>query len=529
QELRELGTEVDDFRLDFPVRFARDLVAQLPRARRQDQLTSASAFIEKTQQTEIEKITADLRQLGVDWTAAPEGTSKGPEPEEYLVKVRTDREGDRVTAGDPMSLLVDITNRSALPIYRMRAITKSDNGNYDERELVFGRIDPGQTRSAKVPLGLCAVEPRGAESARPDAERKCKIPDDSVTRQDVVKVRFSADGGEPPADAEIRPTLTQLEQPNFAYSFQVLDNRPGNGDGQLTRGEGGSIYLDVKNVGKGASRETQALLRNLTGDGLLLRAGRFDVSNMKPGEKRSVVFTFDVLDVLKDNLAKVEISVVDQDLRVVSSEKVSIPIASADLVIDAKNDRVLAESDAPVRIQPLGAAPIFGTLKAGSKLSRTGQYKAFSRVSLGDGRVGYVESDTLVSSTDAGALSFEPALTRSPPLLEVAPGALATRAASVRISGAASDGDQVRDAYVFVGARKVFYMSNRKASEPKKLPFAFDAELQPGVNIITVVARENEDVATAQTLVVRRDGPNGEALPTPKRDNFAADWEFEDD
>ena len=99
----------------------------------------------------------------------------------------------------------------------------------------------------------------------------------------------------------------------------------------------------------------------------------------------------------------------------------------------------------------------------------------------------------------------------------------------MRITGQASDGDQVRDAYVFVGARKVFYMSNRKASEPKKLPFAFDAELQPGVNIITVVARENEDVAAAQTLVVRRDGPNGEALPTPKRDNFAADWEFEDD
>jgi carboxyl-terminal processing protease len=250
---------------------------------------------------------------------------------------------------------------------------------------------------------------------------------------------------------------------------------------------------------------------------------------MKPGERRQVTFTFDVLDVLKDNLAKVEISVVDQDLRVVSSEKVNIPIASADLVIDAKNDRVVVESDTPVRIQPLGSAPVFGTVKSGSKLARTGLYKSFSRVSLGDGRVGYVDSDVLGNTSEAEALSFEPALTRSPPLLEVAPATLATRASSVRISGLASDGDQVRDAYVFVGARKVFYMSNRKASEQKKLPFAFDAELQPGVNIITVVARENEDVAAAQTLVVRRDGPSGEALPTPKRDNFAADWEFEED
>jgi carboxyl-terminal processing protease len=529
QELRELGSEQDDFRLDFSVRFARDLVAQLPRVRRQDQLVAANAFIEKTQQTEIEKITADLRQLGVDWTAAPEGTSKGPEPEDYLVKVSTDRADNRVVAGDPMTLAVEITNRGTLPIYRMRAITKSDNGNYDEREFVFGRIDPGQTRSAKAPLGLCSVEQRASEAPRADGERKCKIPDDSVTRQDVVKVRFSAEGGEPPPDAEIRPTIAQLEQPNFAYSFQVLDNRPGNGDGQLSRGEGGSIYLDVKNVGKGASRETQALLRNLTGDGLLLRAGRFDMSDMKAGEQRHVVFTFDVLDVLKDNLAKLEVSVVDHDLRVVSSEKISIPIASADLVIDPKNDRVVVESDAPVRIQPLAAAPVFGTLKAGSRIGRTGQFKSFSRVTLGEGRVGYVDSDVLGGTNEAQAINFEPALTRSPPLLEVAPGSLATRSATVKVTGVASDGDQVRDAYVFVGARKVFYMSNRKASEQKKLPFSFDAELQPGVNIITVVARENEDVATAQTLVVRRDGPNGEALPTPKRDNFAADWEFEED
>ena len=342
-------------------------------------------------------------------------------------------------------------------------------------------------------------------------------------------MRFSAEGGEPPPDAEIRPTIAQLDQPIFAYSFQVLDNRPGNGDGQLSRGEGGSIYLDVKNVGKGASRETQAQLRNLTGDGLLLHAGRFDISNMKPGEQRHVVFTFDVLDVLKDNLAKLELSVVDHDLRVVSSEKITVPIASADLVIDPKNDRVVVESDAPVRIQPLAAAPVFGTLKAASRIGRTGQFKSFSRVTLGEGRVGYVDSDVLGGTNEAEAINFVPALTRSPPLLEVAPGSLATRSATVKVTGVASDGDQVRDAYVFVGARKVFYMSNRKASEQKKLPFSFDAELQPGVNIITVVARENEDVATAQTLVVRRDGPNGEALPTPKRDNFAADWEFEED
>src|SRR5690606_19917204 len=127
-------------------------------------------------------------------------------------------------------------------------------------------------------------------------KRVCSIPEDAITRQDVVKVKFESAGDVAPKEAEIRPTVKALEQPVFAYTYQVVDNRPGNGDGQISKGEGVSIYLTVKNVGKGASMETQANIRNLTGDGLLLRAGRFDVSNLKPGDEREVVFTMDVQD-----------------------------------------------------------------------------------------------------------------------------------------------------------------------------------------------------------------------------------------
>jgi carboxyl-terminal processing protease len=84
----------------------------------------------------------------------------------------------------------------------------------------------------------------------------------------------------------------------------------------------------------------------------------------------------------------------------------------------------------------------------------------------------------------------------------------------------------VLDAYVFVGARKVFYQSNKKASDPTKLAFALDVALNPGVNVINVVARESEDTATRHTIVVRRDGPNGESLPTPKAELLGYDWEF---
>jgi len=36
------------------------------------------------------------------------------------------------------------------------------------------------------------------------------------------------------------------------------------------------------------------------------------------------------------------------------------------------------------------------------------------------------------------------------------------------------------------------------------------------VNVITVVARENVDTIGRKTLIIRRDGPNGEILASPK-------------
>src|SRR5262249_7105224 len=145
-EQLDRGNDTDDeFRLDFPTRFARDLVGQLPQARRQDEVASARGFVEKTQTTEMAALSEDLKKLGIDWESPPKGIKVGPKSGEYEVAVSTDRQGDNVNAGQPITLRVSVTNKSTLPIYQLRAVTKSDSGYYDEKELLFGRIDPGKT------------------------------------------------------------------------------------------------------------------------------------------------------------------------------------------------------------------------------------------------------------------------------------------------------------------------------------------------------------------------------------------------
>src|SRR5690606_33742849 len=275
-------------------------------------------------------------------------------------------------------------------------------------------------------------------------------------------------------------------------------------------------------------RETQALLRNLTGDGLLLHAGRFDISDLRPGEERQVAFTFDVLSTLQENLAKVEVSVVDTELRVSASEKISIPLVEGGLFVEPAEGLVRATAPVPVRSQALAVSSVVGSLKPGATFRVLGEFGGYLKLALKEGRFGFVEKASVEAATDAPeAPALEAFMSHSPPLLEVEPAALATRDGNVRIRGVATDPDQVRDMYVFVGSRKVFYQSNRNGSDKTTMAFDQELKLKPGVNVVTVVARENEEVATAHTLVVRRDGPNGEALPTPKREVFGADWKFQ--
>ena len=533
--MRERGGELDDeFELDFPIQFARDLVAKLRRGTRMAQLRAARSFLDQVQEQQIGAISTDLAAMGIDWRAAPEGYVAGVKASDYKVSVSTDRKDNTVTAGEKMLLRVKVENEGTQPIYQLRGTTKSDGGYYDEKELVFGRIDPGKARTAEVPLGWCDVEGRRPGSTRPlpaDARRTCRLPMDAVTRQDIVQIRFNVGGGEPPPDAQLRPTVKSLPRPIFAYTYQVADNRVGNGDGQLQRGESATVYLTVKNVGVGASHETQANLRNLTGDGLLLHAGRFDVSDMAPGDIRDVAFTFDVLDGLKEDDVKLEMSIADRDLRVISNEKLTIPVTRGGLAISAAKGRVaVGRQPVPIRGQPMVGSPVVGELRPGAVVDRTGRFGNFFKVEFGK-RFGFVPSTGLdeVAAKTPVKPSFKPLLQRSPPLLDVSPSELATRSDKVRIEGVATDGDRVLDAYIFVGSRKVFYQSNRKAADPRRLEFSVDAKLTPGINVISVVTRENEDTATQRTMVVRRDGPNGEPLPTPDKELFGADWEFGSD
>ena len=528
EEIRELGGELDDvFQLDFPTKFARDLVRRMPKGKpTAAQLSETTSFIDNVRNTQMAAVSKALKDIGVDWSLPKQAEDSGPQKDDFVVTITTDKPNDTVLAGDSLNLTVTVQNNGTLPVYRLRGTTESDNAYFNEHELLLGKIAPGETRSATVPLSWCrreklknATGDKGSAEEKKRRKRECKIPKDANTRSDGVKVHFAAAGGHTPASVEIRPTIQALPRPLFQYSYQVVDDINGNGDGIIQRGEQVSIYLTVKNAGEGRSYETQANLSNRSGDGVLLRKGRFVISNMMPNDVRHVEFTFDVQKQLREDEVVLALSVGDRDLREFASEKLRLPV-KAPLAISELSGPAITTALAPLFDNPTGTGTSFGHLATGTTVQQLGRYGDFTKFALAGHRFAFTKSALLSnggSAPTAAPPKFDNIYAHAPPAVTVKASSRATRDSNVSIDVTATDGERLLDMYVFVGSRKLFYKSNRDGADPKKASFTLDVPLEPGVNIITVVARETPDTTTHRVVVVRRDGPDGSLLKTPKR------------
>jgi carboxyl-terminal processing protease len=527
-EQRERGGELDEnFELDFPIQFARGFLTHVQPGKRTDQVRQAKSFIADARRAEVDKVAEELKGIGIDWTEAPPDVAAAltpTAPPGVDVKVESDRPNNEVTAGDSMSLKLTVTNRGPTTLYRLAAKTKSENPMFDNKELIVGKVEPGKSRTATAAAGWCDFKGHkvGSTTQLPkDAPRVCNVPKDALMRADGVKFHFEEARGHAPPDAELRTTMRSLDKPVFAYSYEIIDNRRGNGDGRVQKGEGLTMYLTIKNVGKGRSFDTMANLRNLSGEGLLLHDGRFDVSNMMPNDTKRVAFTFDVEPQLGDPEAKVELSVRDDDLREGVVEKVRIPIVDALPVAVGGGVQRAKAGGADLFNEPDPSGRMFARIPAGAAATVVGTVNGYVKLSLGDGRFAFARaSDVEPGGTSASSqLVLQDAMAHAPPLLEIPQPQLATRDSHTFVRGVATDDARLLDTYIFVGARKVFYRSNRNGADTKKMGFDADLPLRPGVNVVTVVARENPDTTTRRTFIVRRDGTNGELLATPKTDD----------
>ncbi|HEX9241247.1 MAG TPA: MXAN_5808 family serine peptidase [Anaeromyxobacter sp.] len=493
QEDEAAEADPDRFVEDYQIRFARELIKRAPYPDRARLLEGAKAFVAERHGEEEARLARRLADLGVDWTDGKvTGSPKG------AVTI-TPPVGKDLRAGDTAQWTVTVENKGDAAFKRLRAWALADkNGLLDRREFVFGAIRPGEKRSWAVPV---------------------KIPKGTDSRRDQVTLHFEDDAGRAPPDVATSFGVVEVAKPAFAFSVQLEDRAGGNGDGLAQRGETFTVRVDVKNVGDGASGDkTYVILKNLGDEKIFIKKGRDVLGAIKPGESKSASMEVELRRGSKSEALPFRLQIIDEKMDEFLSEKIDWPISN--------DERAPVPSKASLRVDATeallrtGAAPSawpLATAKKGAILPADARVGDFWRVEWAKGRFAFVADADVKPAKGPRAGAIAEAWQREPPRVVLSPdpakGAPVVEGDSYKLSGSATvspnaDGSaKLRDVFVFVNEQKVFFKVVPQAASAQKLDFQADLPLKAGNNVVTVFAREDEDLQTRRSVVIYRRPP----------------------
>ncbi len=486
-EERAEEEEFDDDEIveDFEIRFAKEFIATYGKASRKASLKAVDKALVGWRQAEAKRLFDKLAILGVDWSEAPAGSAPGTLTASFSI------EGDArtIVAGSTVNITGTLSNTGTETIYQGQARILSNNPSFNDAEMLFGKIAPGETKTWTSHL---------------------KVSNAALDRQDDLELQVMDAAHTPVSVSPIKLRIQARERPVFAYSHQLIDL--GNGDGLVQTGEKHKLRITVRNSGKGVAEESVALLRNASGTDLVLSKARTELDSLKPGDSKTVDFEFSVADKPKDDIVVVELSVYDGALGESVTEKLRFPLAPGSAGPTPASGTVKVTQSASIFEGASDSSSFVAKAAPNTVFNVTGKQGDWLRIELGNHLPGFIKKSMTSKSAGPAKLSgVDSRMQVTPPNLTLQIPSYETNQASYTLKGLVSDDSQVEDVYIFVSNmdakvdnRKVFYQSNRGSSTGAEMPFAAQIPLWPGSNAVTVVARENDRVRSVKTLYLSR-------------------------
>jgi carboxyl-terminal processing protease len=500
----EADANPDELVEDYQIRFAKELLGRYPFPDRQRLLEAARGFVAERRAEEDGRLQQKLGQLGVDWTS---GTASGTP---RAVVTVSPAPGKKLRAGQTAPWTVTVENAGDAPFYRLRAWSLVDKDPlFDRREFVFGLVKPGEKRSWSVPL---------------------KLPPGFDSRRDDVTLHFEEDSGHAPADVATSLEVLEAPRPVFAFSTQVEDESPGNGDGLVERGEEISLRVDVRNQGAGPSGDkTYVSLKNLGDEKIFIKKGRVVLGALKPGEVKSANLLLEVKSGLKLETLPLRLMVVDEKLDEYLSDKMELPVQGTAPTREAATGAVRAlATELVIRSGASQESAPIALARKDATLPVLARYGGFYKVEWQKGRTGFVAT---AEAQPAPKARRDNAVTevwqREPPRIVLTPdpaaGAPVVDGERLRLEGkavippsATATMNRLRDVFIFVNDRKVFFKVIPETNAAQQLDFATSVPLKPGNNLVTVFAREDDEFQSRRTMVVNRRQDSQVAEGAPK-------------
>ncbi len=486
------------YRTRYETEFARKLIANARGTTAEELLVQARSMLERDAKTHDRSIEREMKKIGIDWSAAPNANPTAQKKPDELKKridkrvTASARIVGKVAVGKELKLKVTVKNGSDKPIYRLRAVTESDNHQLDSNELVFGKLKPGRAKSWTVGVKLSPL---------------------ASARVDPVKINFKSQAGPLPKPAAITVEVPKRAEPRLAYNWFFEDL--GNGNGAFEPGEEVLVHVSLRNTGKGETIDTEARISAKPGVDVV--QGRFVIGKLKPNQSAEGHFRLKISRRFNLEAAELDLTVEDwlrerfpTSLTLLHRE-IDLPVSPLAPGLDSATGAVTIAGDSPavIREGPSAASRIIGTARAGSSFAVDGIKDGYFRAVSGEGKspkskhIWIAKKDTVPGGNARSA--FAPTLIAPPVISIEGPRVRRVGVDKVRVKGVAQHPKQVRDLMVFVGDRKVLYLPNHDKRFPDRIAFDVEAPLEKGVNHVTVVTRFDDKVLSSEQVFVRRD------------------------
>jgi carboxyl-terminal processing protease len=299
----EKGKKLEE---DFLIRLAKKLIQDISSWEREPMLRAMQAVLKHQQAEEDEAIIKALRSaFGIDWTLGPKGN-----PPIITTAVRLNKEV--VKGGEELEMTITVTNKGGGTLYRLSALTESENISLANKEFIWGKIQPGESKSWTVSL---------------------PIPKSTLSHTEDITVKFQEYYQHVPPDLTQVVTIQGLPRPKFAYTYQLVDNgsyqSQGNGDGMIQRREIISLRVQVQNQGPGLSTDGVVSLRNNRYEEVFIKQGRVKVGDLPAGGENEVVLTFQVRENFQGENITFDLSLVDPIFNETLLDKVTLAVLTS--------------------------------------------------------------------------------------------------------------------------------------------------------------------------------------------------------
>ncbi len=287
---------------DFSIKVAKDILSGSNSLLRKEILGQIQGEIKQISESEGKKIQERWQKTGIDWSVSDNASAT------HGISVKITPSPAMAKSGEKLRIRAEVENTGAAPIYRLRAMTKSDNPVFDGKEFIFGKLAPGEKRQWNVTF---------------------EIPKGAITREDEISLNFEDAYKTTLPDFKFKVETGGLPRPVFAFNYEIVDDgrfgSSGNGNGIAEPGEIVGLLVRVKNSGGGSSEKSTLALKDLSGGSVFLKTGRSGLDQLNPGEVKEATFTFTVRKPEFD----LELGILDETFREGLIDKIHFPQKTA--------------------------------------------------------------------------------------------------------------------------------------------------------------------------------------------------------